>query len=60
MYTYTIKTPDRFSDPKQFSNIVIRANADGSSLKLKDVAHVELGSSSYSVQTRLNNAHHYL
>jgi multidrug efflux pump len=56
MYTYTIKTPDRFSDPKQFSNIVIRANADGSSLKLKDVAHVELGSSSYSVQTRLNNA----
>lgn len=26
MYTYTIKTPDRFSDPKQFSNIVIRAD----------------------------------
>ena len=56
MYTYTIKTPDRFSDPKQFSDIVIRANADGSSLKLKDVAHIELGASSYSVQTRLNNA----
>ena len=56
MYTYTIQTPDRFSNPSQFSNIVIRANEDGSSLKLKDVATVELGSSDYSVQTRLNNA----
>lgn len=56
MYTYTIRTPDRFSDPNQFSNIVIRANEDGSSLKLKDVATVELGASSYGVQTRLNNS----
>jgi multidrug efflux pump len=56
MYTYTIQTPDRFSNPSQFSNILIRVNEDGSSLKLKDVATVELGSSDYSVQTRLNNA----
>lgn len=56
MYTYTIQTPDRFSDPSQFSNIVIKANEDGSSLKLKDVASVELGASDYSVQTKLNNA----
>ncbi len=56
MYTYTIQTPDRFSDPKQFSNIVIKSNSDGSSLKLKDVASIELGAASYGVQTRLNNA----
>ncbi|CAM3384529.1 efflux RND transporter permease subunit [Arcobacter aquimarinus] len=56
MYTYTIQTPSRFSDPNDFSNIIIKSNEDGSSLKLKDVASVELGASSYSVQTRLNNS----
>ncbi|MDX9797048.1 MAG: efflux RND transporter permease subunit, partial [Arcobacteraceae bacterium] len=56
MYTYTIQTPKRFEDPDQFGDIVIRANEDGSSLKLKDIATIELGASDYSVQTRLNNA----
>ena len=56
MFTYTIQTPQRLSTPEQFSNIVIRANEDGSSLLLKDVATIELGSSSYDVVTKLNNA----
>ena len=56
MYTYTIQTPQRFENPSQFGDIIIRANEDGSSLKLKDVANLELGASDYSVQTRLNNA----
>lgn len=56
MYTYTIQTPQRFEDPNQFANIVIRANEDGSTLKLKDIATIELGASDYSVTTRLNNA----
>lgn len=56
MYTYTIQTPKRFEDPKQFGEIVIRANEDGSSLKLKDIANIELGAADYSVETRLNNA----
>jgi multidrug efflux pump len=56
MYTYTIQTPKRFEKPEQFGDIIIRANENGSSLKLKDVATVELGSSDYSVATRLNNA----
>ena len=56
MYTYTIQTPERFDDPVQFANIVIRSNPDGSSLKLKDVATIELGASNYSMQTRLNNS----
>ena len=56
MYTYTIRTPQRFENPEQFGNIVIRANEDGSSLRLKDIATVELGASDYSVQTRLNSS----
>jgi len=56
MYTYTIQTPKRFEDPEQFGNIVIRTNENGSSLRLKDVANIELGASDYSVETRLNNS----
>ena len=56
MFTYTIETPSRLSDPLEFSNIIIRSNEDGSSLKLKDVATVELGSQSYDMKTKLNNA----
>ena len=56
MFTYTIETPSRFSEPSQFSEIVIRAKEDGSSLKLKDVATIELGSQSYDMKNKLNNA----
>lgn len=33
---------------KQFENIVIRSNTDGSNVKIKDIARVELGAESYS------------
>ena len=56
MFTDTNQTPQRLSDPLEFSEIIIRANEDGSSLKLKDVANIELGSSSYDMVTKLNNA----
>ncbi|MBN2816068.1 MAG: multidrug efflux RND transporter permease subunit [Campylobacterales bacterium] len=56
MFTYTIETPSRMSDPLEFANIIIRSNEDGSALKLKDVATVELGSKSYEMKTKLNNA----
>jgi len=55
MFTYTMETPPRLSDPLEFSNIIIRSNKDGSSLKLKDVATIELGSKSYAMKTKLNN-----
>ncbi len=55
MFTFTLQTQDRFSDPTQFSDIVIRANEDGSSLKLKDVATLELGAQSYDMINKLNN-----
>lgn len=54
MFTYTILTQERMSDPKDFGNILIRTNPDGGSLYLKDVASVELGSQSYNFNTKLN------
>lgn len=54
MFTYTLRTPPRLSTPTEFGNIVIRANKDGSALLLKDVATVELGASSYNLNSKLN------
>ncbi|MDT8339502.1 MAG: multidrug efflux RND transporter permease subunit, partial [Sulfurimonas sp.] len=56
MFTYTIETPSRFNEPSEFSEIIIRANEDGSALKLKDVATIELGSQSYDMKNKLNNS----
>jgi multidrug efflux pump len=39
---------------EQFGNIVLRANADGSTVRLKDVARIELGAQSYGTQARLD------
>src|SRR5258707_4292154 len=44
---YTITTKGRLADPGEFENIIVRANPDGSTLRLKDVARVELGSKDY-------------
>jgi len=51
---YTITTQGRLSDPKQFEEIIVRANPDGSTLRLKDVARVELGSKDYDFIGRIN------
>ena len=39
---YTITTKGRLADPREFENIIVRANPEGSSLRLRDVARVEL------------------
>ncbi|HXF77463.1 MAG TPA: multidrug efflux RND transporter permease subunit [Usitatibacter sp.] len=52
---YTITTQGRLADPKQFENIIIRSNPDGSSLRLADVARVELASADYGFMGRVNN-----
>ncbi len=44
----TLKTNGRLSDVKEFENIIISSNMDGSNIRLKDVARVELGAQSYS------------
>ena len=51
---YTITTQGRLAEPAEFENIVLRANPDGSVLKLKDVARVELGSKDYEFIGRVN------
>ncbi|MEQ1661760.1 MAG: multidrug efflux RND transporter permease subunit [Thiobacillus sp.] len=44
---YSLTAKGRLADPKEFEAIVVRANADGSLLRLSDVARVELGSKDY-------------
>lgn len=51
---YTITTKGRLSSVEEFENILIRTNPDGSSLKLKDIARVELGSKDYEFVGRIN------
>jgi len=53
-FEYVIKYKGKLTTPEEYQNIVIRANADGSILRLKDVARVELGAYSYSSINRLN------
>src|SRR6195256_6314348 len=51
---YTITTKGRLSEPREFEEIIVRANPDGSKLRLKDVARVELGSKDYEFIGRIN------
>src|SRR5258708_5584614 len=51
---YTVTTKGRLADPGEFENIIVRANPDGSTLRLKDVARVELGSKDYEFIGRVN------
>lgn len=47
-FQFTVTSQGRLSDPSQFGNIIIRANSDGSFLRLKDIANIELGSVDYN------------
>jgi hydrophobe/amphiphile efflux-1 (HAE1) family protein len=53
-FQLNIQTQGRLSTPEQFGAIVIRANPDGSVLRLRDVARVELGAASMDTESRLN------
>ena len=50
----TLKTTGRLTTPEQFANIIVRSNTDGSSIRIKDIARVELGGESYASIGRLN------
>jgi len=50
----TVLVKGQLASVAQFGNIILRANADGSTVKLKDVARIELGAQSYSTSARLN------
>ncbi len=49
-----LKTTGRLTTPEQFGNIVVRSNTDGSSIRIKDVARVELAGESYASLGRMN------
>ena len=52
---YSIIAPGRLQEPEEFEEIILRANPDGTSLRLKDVARVELGSQTYEFSGKYNN-----
>jgi multidrug efflux pump len=49
-----ILTQSRFSTPEQFANVILRANPDGSVIRLGDVARVELGAQTYGFDIEMN------
>jgi HAE1 family hydrophobic/amphiphilic exporter-1/multidrug efflux pump len=51
---YTVTTKGRLAEAGEFENIILRANPDGSALRLKDVARVELASKDYDFIGRVN------
>ncbi len=51
---YTITTKGRLADAREFEEIIVRSNPDGSALRLKDVARVELASKDYDFIGRVN------
>lgn len=53
-FEYVIKYKGKLNKPLDYENIVIHSNADGSVLRLKDVARVELGSYTYASSTRID------
>jgi multidrug efflux pump len=50
----TVVVNGQLSSVEQFGNIVLRASADGSTVRLKDVARLELGAQAYATSARLN------
>lgn len=53
-FTYSVQAQGRLTSPEQFGNIILRSNPDGSTLRLKDVARLELGSQTYNLTGRYN------
>jgi len=49
-----IVTQSRLSTPEEFGNVIVRTNADGSSVRVKDVARLELGAQDYSIAARID------
>jgi HAE1 family hydrophobic/amphiphilic exporter-1/multidrug efflux pump len=54
-FTYSITTEGRLKSVKEFENIIVRSNSDGSTLRLKDVAQIRLGSDSQDTSAQFNS-----
>ncbi len=53
-FTYTVRLPERLQSEKEFGEIVVRTTAEGSQVKIKHIARVELGVETYDAFTRLD------
>ncbi|UKY86192.1 efflux RND transporter permease subunit [Elizabethkingia anophelis] len=53
-FEYVLKYPGRFNNEKDYGNIILKARPDGESVRLKDVADIEFGSSMYDIYSTLN------
>ena len=53
-FTYTVRLPERFNSPEAFGKIVVRTHSDGSQVKLRDIATINLGVETYNMIPRLN------
>ncbi|WP_320035898.1 multidrug efflux RND transporter permease subunit [Halarcobacter sp.] len=53
-FTYSISTEGRLKNVAEFENIIVRSNVDGSTLRLKDIARIELGSDSHNTSANYN------
>ncbi len=54
-FTYTVRAQGRLTSEQEFGEIVLRARPDGSIVRLKDVARIELGSQDYDIIGRLDS-----
>ncbi|MFI4968655.1 MAG: efflux RND transporter permease subunit [Lysobacterales bacterium] len=54
-FTATVRAEGRFSEPEQFEDIILRTNSDGTTVRLKDVARVEIGPGSYGFALKYND-----
>lgn len=52
--TFPLITPPRLNTPEEFGNIILRASPDGSTLRLKDIADINLGAQTYTSQGYYN------
>jgi HAE1 family hydrophobic/amphiphilic exporter-1 len=53
-YTYTVLAQGRLVSPEEFGNIVVRESPDGATVRVRDVARIELGAQDYSITGRFN------
>jgi len=53
-FTYTVRTQGRLSTAEEFGDVIVRSNPDGSQVRIKDIARVELGTQTYNAVSRLN------
>src|SRR5262245_15944075 len=54
VFTYTVSAPGRLETPEAFGNIIVRARPDGSVVRIRDAARVDLGAQTYNVAGRLD------